>query len=120
MVDDVVRRVSLHDPARGRWDVSDTTATVWVKTSSMVLDVAVEVNDDIVEDICYFRPGESAHINMAEIDFALKGLNLAVAWGMTRIRLMTDSVTVHCWISDTLTGKSRLKTKRGKCSSASA
>ena len=111
MVDDVVRRVSLHDPARGRWDVSGTTATVWVDASSVVLYVAVEVNDDIMEDICYLQPDESAHINMAEMDAALKGLNLAVAWDMTRIRLMTDSVTIHRWISDTLTGKSRLKTK---------
>ncbi|KAK4314260.1 hypothetical protein Pmani_014414 [Petrolisthes manimaculis] len=111
MVDNVVQRVSLHDPARGRWDVSGTTATVWVDASSVALGVAVEVNDDIVEDACYLRQDESAHINMAEMDAALKGLNLAVAWGMTHISLMTDSVTVHRWISDTLTGKARVKTK---------
>ena len=103
--------VSHHDPARGHWDVSDTTATVWVDASSVALGVAVEVNDDIVEDVCYLPSDESAHINMVEMDAALKGLNLTVAWGMTRIRLMTDSATIHRWISDTLTGKSRLKTK---------
>ena len=111
MVDDVVRCVSLHDPARGLWDVSGTTATVWVDASSVGLGVAVEVNDDIVENVCYLQLDESAHINMAEMDAALKELNLAVAWGMTHIRLMTDSVTVHRWISDALIGKFCLKTK---------
>ncbi|KAK4304578.1 hypothetical protein Pmani_023457 [Petrolisthes manimaculis] len=105
MVDNVVQRVSLYDPARGRWDVSGITATMWVDASSVALGVAVEVNGDIVEDACYLRQDESAHINMAEMDAALKELNLAVAWGMTHIYLMTDSVTVHRWISDTLTGK---------------
>ena len=107
MVDDVVRRVSLHDPAGGRRDVSGTIATVWVDASSVALSVALEVNDHIVEDICYLRPDDCSHINMAEMDAALKGLNVAVAWGMTSIRLMTDSVTVHRWISVTLTGKAR-------------
>ena len=79
--------------------------------SSVALGVAVEVNGDIVEDACYLRQDESAHINMAEMDAALKGLNLAIAWGMTRIYLITDSLTVHRWISDTLTGKARVKTK---------
>ena len=111
MVDDVVRRVSLHDPAGGRRDVSGTIATVWVDASSVALSVALEVNDHIVEDICYLRPDDCSHINMVEMDAALKGLNVAVAWGMTSIRLMTDSVTVHRWIFDTLTGKARLKTK---------
>ena len=47
---------------------------------------------------------------MAEMDAALKGLNLTVAWGMTCVRLMTDSVIVHRWISDILTGKACLRT----------
>ncbi|OUC41166.1 hypothetical protein D917_03593 [Trichinella nativa] len=40
-----------------------------------------------------------------------KGLNLALSWQMRRIRLMTDSATVHRWVTDGLSGKARLKTK---------
>ncbi|KRY25976.1 Pol polyprotein [Trichinella spiralis] len=48
---------------------------------------------------------------MAELDAVIKGLNLALSWQMRRIRLMTDSATVHRWVSDGLSGKARLKTK---------
>ncbi|KAK3864714.1 hypothetical protein Pcinc_014867 [Petrolisthes cinctipes] len=50
MVDEVVQRVSLYDPARGRCDVSDTTATVWVDASSVASGVVGEVNGGIVKD----------------------------------------------------------------------
>ncbi|MPC76335.1 hypothetical protein E2C01_070745 [Portunus trituberculatus] len=56
MVEDVVLCIGVEDPARGRWDVSGTTATVWVDASSLALGVAVEVVDDLVEDACYLRP----------------------------------------------------------------
>ncbi|KRX42513.1 hypothetical protein T06_13251 [Trichinella sp. T6] len=49
--------------------------------------------------------------NMAELDAVIKGLNLAFSWQMRRIRLMTDSATVHRWVTDGLSGKARLKTK---------
>uniref|UniRef100_A0A5S6Q5U7 RNase H domain-containing protein n=1 Tax=Trichuris muris TaxID=70415 RepID=A0A5S6Q5U7_TRIMR len=48
---------------------------------------------------------------MAELDAAIKGLNLVISRGMTNIELMTDSSTVHRWISDGLSIKARLKTK---------
>uniref|UniRef100_A0A5S6QQT8 Integrase catalytic domain-containing protein n=1 Tax=Trichuris muris TaxID=70415 RepID=A0A5S6QQT8_TRIMR len=48
---------------------------------------------------------------MAELDAVIKGLNLAISWGMKNIEVMTDSATVHRWISDGLSGKARLKTK---------
>uniref|UniRef100_A0A5S6R6C0 Integrase catalytic domain-containing protein n=1 Tax=Trichuris muris TaxID=70415 RepID=A0A5S6R6C0_TRIMR len=48
---------------------------------------------------------------MAELDAVIKGLNLAVTWKMRWIELMTDSTTVHKWISDALSGRARMKTK---------
>ena len=48
---------------------------------------------------------------MAELDAVVKGLNLALAWKVKRVEVMTDSATVYRWISDGLTGKSRLRTK---------
>ena len=35
---------------------------------------------------------------MAELEAAIKGLNLAVKWGLQEIELCTDSVTVHSWL----------------------
>ena len=48
---------------------------------------------------------------MAELDAALRGLNLAIAWKMTVIELRTDSFTVHRWIADAISGRTRLRTK---------
>ncbi|KRY06917.1 Pol polyprotein, partial [Trichinella patagoniensis] len=48
---------------------------------------------------------------MAELDAVIKGLNLALSWQMRKIRLMTNSATVHRWVMDGLSGKARLKTK---------
>ncbi|KRY07334.1 Pol polyprotein, partial [Trichinella patagoniensis] len=57
------------------------------------------------------RPDDAQHINMAELDAVIKGLNLALSWQMRKIRLMTNSATVHRWVMDGLSGKARLKTK---------
>ena len=48
---------------------------------------------------------------MAELDAVIKGLNLALAWKMSQVELVTDSSTIHRWINDDLTGRARLRTK---------
>ena len=51
------------------------------------------------------------HINLAELDAVLRGINLALHWKASVIHLRTDSACVHRWISDTLSGKARVRTK---------
>ena len=111
MVEEMVQRVEDADPARGRWDVNGEEATVWVDASSLALGAAVEIGGAIVEDASWLRRDECMHINMAELDAALKGINLAIPWKVKVIRLMTDSRTVYHWLGDALSGKARLKTK---------
>ena len=53
----------------------------------------------------------NAHINLAELDAVVKGFNLAMAWKMKNLTLMTDFQTVYHWIADTLSGKARVRTK---------
>ena len=53
---------------------------------------------DPIEDGCWLRRDETTHINMAELDAAVRGMNLAITWGMRRLNLRTDSSTVHRWI----------------------
>ena len=48
---------------------------------------------------------------MAELEAALRGINLAIAWQMKSILLQTDSAAVHKWISDAISGRARLRTK---------
>ncbi|KFD46672.1 hypothetical protein M513_12440 [Trichuris suis] len=110
-LDEVAREVSKNDPVRGRWDVSGSAARVWEDASALALGVALEVDNSVIEDGVWLRPNDARHINMAELDAVIKGLNLAIAWRMRTIELMTDSAAVHRWLSDGLSGKARLRTK---------
>lgn len=111
IIEDMVRKVASSDPARGRWDVSGTEASVWVDASSLAVGASVVVDGSVIEDASWLRTDNGGHINMAELDAMIKGINLALTWKMKRIRLYTDSQTVFHWVSDALSGKSRLRTK---------
>ena len=111
MLEDTIRRVTLDDPAKGRWDVAGTEATVWVDASSLALGVVVEVDGNVIEDATWLRAEDASHINMAELDAMIKGVNMALEWQMKILHLRTDSLTVFHWISDALSGKARLRTK---------
>ena len=51
------------------------------------------------------------YVNLAELDAALKGVNLALQWEATVLHLVPDSACVQRWISDTLTGKACVNTR---------
>ena len=108
---EVMARLKTDDPVRGRWDVIGESATVWVDASMLAYGAVLEVNGEAIEDASWLRKECTSHINMAELDAVLKGLNLALVWKMTTVNVMTDSATVHRWIEDGLTGKSRLRTR---------
>lgn len=111
-VDDVARRLASDDPARGAWCVSGDRAVVWTDASSIAYGVVIETEDGAVaEDACWLRREDTAHINMAELDAMVRGVNLAIVWGMKTVQLKTDSATVHRWVEDALTGRARLRTK---------
>ena len=111
-MDHVWARLEECDPVRGSWCVSGLAAVVWVDASSLAEGVVITSPEGCpIEDACWLRRDESSHINIAELDAAIRGINLAVAWGMKSLDLRTDSVNVHRWISDALTGRARLRTK---------
>ena len=113
-VTQVAERVACSDPARGPWRLTGEKLTVWADASSLASGVVLEdPGGGVVEDACWLRPESKAalHINMAELDAALSGINMAIAWGITAIDLRTDSAAVQKWIGDALSGRSRLRTK---------
>ena len=113
-VSHVAERVACSDPAHGPWQLKGDKLTVWTDASSVASGVVLEDPEGgVVEDATWLRPEAKAamHINMAELDAALSGVNMAIAWGILRIDLRTDSATVRKWIDDALSGRSRLRTK---------
>ena len=39
------------------------------------------------------------HINVAELETVLKGVNIAIKWGMKSLNLKTDSSTIYRWLA---------------------
>ena len=112
IVEQVVGRVKVNDPGKGRWDVDGEEADVWVDASSLAFGVAIAVGGNVIEDASWLRTNDGGGlINMAEFDAIIKGINMALTWHMKKLHLKTYSQTVLHWVSDALTGKSRLRTK---------
>ena len=51
------------------------------------------------------------HINVAALNAVLRGINLALHWKVSVIHLWMDLACMHQKISDTLSGKARVRTK---------
>lgn len=65
----------------------------------------MESSESLVEDACWLQSEcEDKHINLAELDTILKGINMALQWRVTVVHLKTDST----WVSDVLSGKSQV------------
>ncbi|CAE1318271.1 unnamed protein product [Acanthosepion pharaonis] len=113
MVQEVVEEVRHHDPVRGRWHVPKMEkGVVWCDASSMATGVCIEIDGAIVEDAAWLRKKRDyIHINVAELDGTIKGVKLALKWGLKEIEIRTDSVTVRSWISLRITGEKRIRTK---------
>ena len=112
MIKEVLTRVRKEDPVRGRWCINGQTLSVWVDASSPATSVSLVYDGAVVEDACWLQPAkDSQHINLAELNGVIKGINLAILWKTTTLHLFTDSACVYKWISDTLTSKARVRTK---------
>ena len=85
---------------------------VWVDASSLTMGLALEANGSINKDACWlYTTNYPRYINLVELDAALKGINLILQWQATVLHFITDSVRVHQWISDILTGKACVNMK---------
>lgn len=111
MLRQLVERVEREDPVRGPWHVPETTrGRVWCDASSIALGAAIEIGGAVVEDGAWLRkPADVGHINTAELEAVIKGINLATKWRLKDIELMTDSATVKSWLDSVLSDASRPK-----------
>ena len=70
----------------------------------------LEIGDKVVEDMAWLRkPTDATHINVAELDAVIKGINMAVKWGLTTVEVMTDSATVLSWLNSVIVEGRRVK-----------
>ena len=57
--------------------------------------VCLEIDGSVVEDGSWLRKvGDGSHINLAELDAVVRGINLVISWKLNTIEVLTDSSTV--------------------------
>ena len=82
------------DNGRGK-----TRGKTWCDASSLAIGVCLEIDNQIVEDASWLRgKNDRAHINLAELDGVVNGINLAIKWKLLNYTVKTDSATVCCWV----------------------
>ena len=108
---DLQKRVWNEDPVAGVWSASPSSQwKVWCDASNIAYGVVLEADGAVVEDQSWLRPADDKrHINVAELDAVIKGLTLAVSWGLKDITLLTDSQTVFGWLGSLLNNTQRVK-----------
>lgn len=113
MMKETLEEVRRADPVRGSWHVPRRdNGVVWCDASSIALGVLLEIDGCAVEDAAWLRKeSDFSHINVAELEAILKGVNLALKWGLKEINVMTDSATVHGWVKVALAEERRIRTK---------
>ena len=80
MMRDVTRRVTSQDPAKGAWNITTgEKCVVWCDASSLATGAAIDIDEEIVEDMSWLRPkDDGAQINIAELDVLLKWLKMVL------------------------------------------
>lgn len=111
MIKEVLTKLHSCDPVRGQWFVTSKKGRIWCDASSLALGCALEINGNIVEDGAWLRKDDATHINLAELESVLKGLNLAAKWKLQSVEILTDSVSVLSWLQSVLLDTHVVKTK---------
>ena len=113
MLVETVERVKLQDPVKGAWYVPKSKeCVVWCDASNLAHGVLLEIDGAVVEDGSWLRKkNDYNHINVAELDAIMKGVNMAIKWGTRSVKIITDSATVYTWVTLTITEEKKIKTK---------
>ena len=113
IVQEIHKRFKASDPACGRWDVPKSDhGVLWCDASSLAIGACLEVDGHVIEDGSWLRKrNDAAHINLAELEAVLKGISMALAWGLKEVELKVDSMSVFSWIQSLLSGMRRIRVK---------
>ena len=113
LLKEVRDKIKVEDPVQGAWSVpKEERATVWCDASSLGMGVILDIGGVVVEDRAWLRKQDDYnHINVAELDAVVKGVNLAIDWGVKEMRIMTDSSTVRSWVDLALSEEQPIRTK---------
>ena len=111
MVQEVIAEVRKEDSVKGDWNIRRSQEGVICDASNLALGALLEMGV-IAEDAAWlWKKDDSAHINVEELDAMMKGINLALKWGLQAVENKTDSA-IGLKITVTLVPSQK---KQGEC-----
>ena len=113
MIQEVITEVKKGDLVKGDWHIGRSKeGVIWCDASSLALGAILEIGGAMAEDAAWLqKKNDNAHINVVEFDTTMKGVNLALKWGLQAVEIRTDSTTVASWIKSEVSADRRIKTK---------
>ena len=113
MIQEVITEVKKRDPVKGEWHIRRSKeGVIWCDASSLALGAILKIGGVTAEDAAWlWKKNDNAHINVAGLDATMKGVNLALKWGLQAVKIRADSATVALWIKSEVSGDKRIKTK---------
>ena len=88
-----------------------SAGVVWCDASSIATGVLLEIGGVVAEDVAWLRKKDNYGHNIAELEAVVRGVNLALKWGLREIEVVTESATVCGWMRLMLSEEKRIKTK---------
>lgn len=87
--------------------MSNGKKVVWYDVSNLSTGVVFEIDGNVVKDSSRLRKmSDFPHIDVAELETIIKGINLALEWNLNDTELKTDSLTDAKWINSKITRSS--------------
>lgn len=108
---EVSARLENDDPVKGVWSVPNHGHfKVWCDASKIAYGVVLEKENTIIEDGSWLRKEDDCtHINLAELNAVVRGVNMAMKWSAKDLTVVTDSAAVHSWLSSMLKKDKRIR-----------
>lgn len=79
MITEHIARICHNDPACSKWHIDRCILEVGVDAIFLATGVLLELGGAVIEDACWLHPVKGAqHINLAEFDAILEGVNLVL------------------------------------------
>ncbi|KAI0983140.1 hypothetical protein GJ496_005970 [Pomphorhynchus laevis] len=102
LIENLTVKFREHDPVQGKWRIEETSnsVSIWCDASSVAVGVVVELNGNVIEDASWLRKmDDDTHINLAELEAVIKGVNIAISNKFSKIKILTDSSSVRAWVA---------------------
>ena len=96
MIQEVITEVKKRDPVKGGWHIGRSKeGVIWCDAESLAPGAILEIGGAMAEDAAWlWKKNDNAHINVVELDATMKGINLALKWGLQAVEIRMNSATV--------------------------